>query len=190
MESLNKMLYDTIDIDLEKQVELTEYQKVQMFTKATGFETPDNKPRAFDTKDLDLISKMVIDELSELLSTRLDTNQAKLTLIKHVLQNEHQPKKTIPDHQELTDKEKIELIAEQADAIVDLLYYLKNASAKKNIKLDEVFNEVHEANMRKIDPKTGKCLKRSDGKILKPPGWVAPNIEKVIEKQFNEQNTP
>ncbi len=28
----------------------------------------------------------------------------------------------------------------------------------------------------KVDPVSGKCLKRADGKIIKPAGWTAPDI--------------
>lgn len=33
---------------------------------------------------------------------------------------------------------------------------------------DEVFKRVHASNMSKLDPETGKPIKREDGKILKP----------------------
>jgi len=35
----------------------------------------------------------------------------------------------------------------------------------------EAFRRVHAANMRKVDPRTGKVVRRDDGKILKPEGW-------------------
>jgi ribonucleoside-diphosphate reductase beta chain len=55
-----------------------------------------------------------------------------------------------------------------------------NACCKKGIDLSKIFNEVHKANMSKKDTITGKFLKRDDGKIIKPEGWKAPDIEKVI----------
>jgi predicted HAD superfamily Cof-like phosphohydrolase len=44
------------------------------------------------------------------------------------------------------------------------------------------FVEVHLANMRKLGP-DGLPMKREDGKVMKPQGWVAPDIQKVIDEQ-------
>ena len=40
--------------------------------------------------------------------------------------------------------------------------------------------EVALSNHAKIDPSTGVCLKRSDGKILKPLGWAPPDLRGVL----------
>merc|ERR1719411_2180964 len=76
-----------------------------------------------------------------------------------------------------------ELIGEQADALVDIWYYSLNAAAKKGVNLSSVFDLVHSANMAKVNPTTGKCMKRPDGKIIKPPGWTAPNVTAEMERQ-------
>merc|ERR1719410_1334947 len=75
------------------------------------------------------------------------------------------------------------IIGEQGDALVDMWYYSLNAAAKKGVNLSSIFDIVHRANMAKIDPRTGKCLKRADGKIMKPAGWQAPDVSKEIERQ-------
>jgi hypothetical protein len=36
--------------------------------------------------------------------------------------------------------------------------------------------------MAKIDPLTGTVLRRADGKILKPAGWTAPDLDSVIHE--------
>ena len=79
--------------------------------------------------------------------------------------------------------DKYKIIAEQSDAFVDIWYYSLNACAKKGINLSKIFNIVHQANMNKKDPKTGKFIKRDDGKILKPKGWKPPNVEQEILNQ-------
>merc|ERR1719168_400256 len=76
-----------------------------------------------------------------------------------------------------------ELIAEQGDAFVDIWYYSLNAMAKKGVNLSKIFELVHNANMAKRDPETGKFLKRDDGKIIKPKGWRAPNVSEEIKRQ-------
>ena len=42
------------------------------------------------------------------------------------------------------------------------------------------------ANMAKRNPATGKFEKRADGKIIKPPGWQAPDVEGEMARQFRE----
>jgi predicted HAD superfamily Cof-like phosphohydrolase len=42
------------------------------------------------------------------------------------------------------------------------------------------WREVMDTNFAKIDPVTGKVRKREDGKVLKPEGWKAPNLEQFI----------
>ena len=46
-----------------------------------------------------------------------------------------------------------------------------------------IFSLVHAANMAKRDPETGKFLKREDGKIIKPKGWKAPDVEGEVVRQ-------
>jgi hypothetical protein len=37
------------------------------------------------------------------------------------------------------------------------------------------------SNFAKIDRETGKVRKREDGKVLKPLGWTAPNLEPYVK---------
>lgn len=73
--------------------------------------------------------------------------------------------------------------AEQADALVDMIYYVIDTAVKNGYNLDPVFDIVHQANMNKVI--NGKVTRRADGKILKPLGWTSPDrlIAKEIEKQ-------
>jgi predicted HAD superfamily Cof-like phosphohydrolase len=41
-------------------------------------------------------------------------------------------------------------------------------------------------NFAKIDPSTGKVRKREDGKVLKPEGWKAPQLEQFVGKDGGE----
>jgi predicted HAD superfamily Cof-like phosphohydrolase len=77
-----------------------------------------------------------------------------------------------------------EVCAEQADAMIDIIYYIMNSATKKSINLDNVFNEVHNANMNKRDPSTGKFIIRSDGKVIKPENWKPPNIKRVLFNSY------
>ena len=65
-----------------------------------------------------------------------------------------------------------------ADALVDLLYVTLGAGVEFGIDLGPLFEEVHAANMRKVGGPV-----REDGKHLKPPGWVAPDVAGVLDFQ-------
>ncbi len=68
---------------------------------------------------------------------------------------------------------------EVADALTDLLYVVYGAGHAFGIDLDACFLEVHRSNMSKLG-EDGNPVKRSDGKIMKGPGFFAPNLESVL----------
>ena len=65
-----------------------------------------------------------------------------------------------------------------ADGIADSMFVLLQLAFDCGINMRPVWDEVMRANMGK---KGGP--RRPDGKILKPPGWLAPNVELVLQKQ-------
>jgi len=67
-----------------------------------------------------------------------------------------------------------------ADGIADSIYVLIGAALEYGIPLEKVWDAVQTANMAKRDPVTGKILQREDGKILKPEGWLPPNIWQIL----------
>jgi len=68
-----------------------------------------------------------------------------------------------------------------ADGAADLIYVILGAMAQYGIYMQPVWDLVQKANMAKTGGGT-----RSDGKILKPDGWTAPDIEGEIERQRDE----
>ena len=72
-------------------------------------------------------------------------------------------------------------IVDQADAIIDLIYYALGTLVEIGIKPDKIFEIVHQANMLK-KTSSGKILKNDNGKVLKPEKWLSPreNISKEI----------
>ena len=68
-----------------------------------------------------------------------------------------------------------------ADGLADVIYVAVGAALEFGIPLDRVWAEVHRSNMAKVDPQTGKVIKRADGKVLKPEGWTPPDIAGVID---------
>ncbi|MDG2028082.1 MAG: hypothetical protein P8J50_13325 [Acidimicrobiales bacterium] len=63
-------------------------------------------------------------------------------------------------------------VAEQADALVDAIYYMCDTAVRHGLNLDRIFDIVHGANMQKVVD--GRVIRRDDGKILKPEGWQDP----------------
>ena len=45
---------------------------------------------------------------------------------------------------------------------------------------EAAWREVMNTNFAKIDPETGKVIKRADGKVLKPEGWKAPELSQFV----------
>lgn len=65
-----------------------------------------------------------------------------------------------------------------ADGIVDSIYVLIGAAISHGIDIRPVWAAVHAANMAKEGGGT-----RADGKILKPPGWTAPDVAGILARQ-------
>jgi predicted HAD superfamily Cof-like phosphohydrolase len=75
-------------------------------------------------------------------------------------------------------------VAEQADAMIDLIYFAVGTMVEMGVRPEPLFGIVHGANMQKLWP-DGKPRFREDGKTVKPPTWVDPDdaIREEIERQ-------
>ena len=69
---------------------------------------------------------------------------------------------------------------EQLDACMDLIWVTLGYCHMKGYDVQGAWNEVLRSNMKKLDPKTQKVIRRGDGKILKPEGWTPPDLTKFI----------
>lgn len=70
----------------------------------------------------------------------------------------------------------------ELDALIDILVVTIGAIHSAGFDGDGAWKEVMKTNFAKIDPETGKVRKREDGKVLKPLGWVAPNLTPFLKK--------
>lgn len=68
-----------------------------------------------------------------------------------------------------------------AHETLDGHYVLAGGSVNFGFDEEPVFAEVHAANMRKVDPDTGRPLVDENGKAVKPAGWVGPDVEGVLQ---------
>ena len=70
---------------------------------------------------------------------------------------------------------------EQLDALIDILVVTIGAIHSMGADGESAWKEVMSTNFAKIDSLTGRVRKREDGKVLKPIGWVAPNLKPYIK---------
>ena len=76
----------------------------------------------------------------------------------------------------IQDNDKVE----QLDALVDILVVTMGAIRAAGWDGEAAWKEVMDTNFAKIDPTTGKVIKREDGKVLKPEGWKAPELAQFV----------
>lgn len=99
----------------------------------------------------------------------------------------------IEEVSEFIDAQDREDIVEMADALVDLIYVAIGTAVAYGINLRPIFRMVHEANMRKAPYSRQEAMRAARagrkipvGKIMKPDGWVPPNVEGEIRRQQME----
>ena len=67
-------------------------------------------------------------------------------------------------------------IYDQADAMIDLIYFALGTLVEMGVKPQELFSAVHRANMAKLWP-DGRVHHNEEGKVIKSPSWVDPHNE-------------
>lgn len=67
-----------------------------------------------------------------------------------------------------------------AQELADVCVVTLGTAVAAGIDLAPVFDEVMTANDRKVGP---GARVREDGKLLKPEGWVGPDVAAVLERQ-------
>jgi NTP pyrophosphatase (non-canonical NTP hydrolase) len=70
---------------------------------------------------------------------------------------------------------------EQLDALIDILVVTIGAIHSGGFDAEGAWKEVMSTNFAKIDKDTGLVRKREDGKVLKPVGWVPPNLKPFVK---------
>lgn len=66
-----------------------------------------------------------------------------------------------------------------ADALADMMHVIGGTALEYGLPLDKIFLEIHKSNMTKIG-EDGKAIVREDGKIMKGPNYMKPDIVKII----------
>ena len=86
------------------------------------------------------------------------------------------------EHQELLEATLAEDRVEQLDALIDILVVTIGAIHSMGADAEGAWKEVMKTNFAKIDKETGKVRKREDGKVLKPVGWMPPELAPFVGK--------
>lgn len=78
----------------------------------------------------------------------------------------------------LTNEDRVEAL----DALTDILVVTIGAIHSMGADGEGAWKEVMSTNFAKIDKETGKVRKREDGKVLKPVGWVPPDLKPFVKE--------
>lgn len=103
-----------------------------------------------------------------------DNNQNQFDLYLKLIKEEVNELQTAVDN---NDK------VEQLDALIDILVVTIGAVHSMGADAEGAWKEVMRTNFAKIDKDTGKVRKREDGKVLKPVGWMPPDLKIHVNKE-------
>ena len=96
-------------------------------------------------------------------------------------QSELYKKLIMEEYSEFVEADLLNDDTEKADACFDMIWVIIGYMLSRGWSVEEIWDEGAKSNLAKIDPTTGKVIKRDDGKILKPEGWKPPNFAKFVK---------
>lgn len=100
-------------------------------------------------------------------------NRAQFELYLKLIDEEH--------NEELKEAVANEDIVEVLDALIDILVVTIGAINSIGADGEGAWNEVMRTNFAKVDPETGLVRRREDGKVLKPEGWMPPELGQFLK---------
>ena len=77
------------------------------------------------------------------------------------------------------------VLVAQMDALTDISYFNYGSFVIGGVDPQPLFDIVQDANMAKLGPNGKPIIRKTDGKIMKPKGWEAP--EPKLEAEINRQ---
>jgi predicted HAD superfamily Cof-like phosphohydrolase len=102
-----------------------------------------------------------------------DFNQAQFALYVELMKEEWKELQVAIDN-----NDKVETL----DALIDFIVVTIGAIHSAGMDGEGAWKEVMRTNFAKIDSETGKVRKREDGKVLKPVGWMPPELGQYLSK--------
>jgi predicted HAD superfamily Cof-like phosphohydrolase len=85
------------------------------------------------------------------------------------------------EYQEFCEARINEDEVETLDACFDMMWVIIGYMKSRGWNCEAAWDEGAKSNLSKIDPITGKVIRREDGKIMKPEGWKPPNFAKFVK---------
>lgn len=85
-------------------------------------------------------------------------------------------KKAVEYHSKSDTKD---AMTDLADSLVDMVYIIIGTALAYGFDFDELWRAVHENNMTKVDPITGRVIK-VNGKVQKPEGYEPVDLRSLI----------
>lgn len=146
------------------------FQDQREFMLAVGQSIEGSNPEQYI-----LYNNLVTEEATELFAAIREVQQAADELQRHETQ--------IPTH---TVDDLIRASAHVAKEAIDVIVVLTGYLLSMGINPDLAWQAVHESNLSKLDPETGKPIYRKDGKVQKPLTWKAPDMERVVLQSWEK----
>jgi predicted HAD superfamily Cof-like phosphohydrolase len=85
------------------------------------------------------------------------------------------------EYEEFWEAEAVSDDVEEIDACFDMMWVIIGYMKSRGWDCENIWDEGAKSNLSKIDPVSGKVIRREDGKILKPEGWKPPNFTKFAK---------
>ena len=85
-------------------------------------------------------------------------------------------------------KNDVEKLVGQVDALTDGQYFISGSFVEEGLKPTPYFDIVQGANMAKLGADGKPIIRESDGKIMKPEGWMPPEpqLEAEVLRQIEQ----
>ncbi|WP_072332360.1 hypothetical protein [Thermoactinomyces sp. DSM 45891] len=93
--------------------------------------------------------------------------------------------------EELQEFAESQTLEDQADAMIDLMYFSLGTLVEMGVDPGELFDIVHRANMSKLWEDGKPRYRESDGKVMKPEHWQDPQplLRKEIFRQIEQKKS-
>jgi predicted HAD superfamily Cof-like phosphohydrolase len=85
------------------------------------------------------------------------------------------------EYEEFWEAEAVSDDVEEIDACFDMMWVIVGYMKSRGWDCENIWDEGAKSNLSKIDPVSGKVIRREDGKILKPEGWKPPDFTKFAK---------
>lgn len=175
--------------DYEEPDTFREQEALNEFHSAFGYHQSD-KPTPLTKEQAFQRAVFIMEEVIEFIASSVEDGEDMVELVNELTQShavEAMNKELKKIGRREDDRTDLDIIVEQSDALVDILYFTYGSADMSGVELLPLFKIVQEANMNKLD-ENGQPIYNEFGKIQKPDGWeenFAP--EKFIRKEIERQ---